>query len=464
MSPAVLHQALQRLAVLGNLSVITQPEALIPFGRDETHGLAPVLPDAVVMPKDTAGVVAVMRACAALGVPVTPRGGGSGRSGGCVPVYGGVVLCLEQMNRVVEVNAADGVAVVQPGVVLEDLHRSVEDLGLFYPPDPASLKVCTLGGNVAENAGGPRAVKYGVTRDYVLGAEAVLADGQVLRLGHRTLKGVSGYDLAGLMCGSEGTLAVLTEITLKLVARPTVVHTALVFFGSAAQAAGAVTAILTGGCQPRTLEYLDALTLKAIAPRTPVPIPTAAAAALLVEVDGTGDDSVLADLAAVVQLAERAGGWPPMVARNELQRRELWDMRHGLSAATRALTGHKVSEDVVVPRGQLTRMVAEVAAAGELHGLATCAFGHAGDGNLHVQVLFDEPGRQTAVVEACVEDITRRALALGGSISGEHGVGLAKRALLPLEQSAQVIALQRRLKAAFDPAGLLNPGKIFPDP
>lgn len=456
-----LAQALGR--IVGDRHVVLDEAALQPFSKDETHGLQPVMPHCAVRPSDGTQVQQVVDVCRQLNVPLTPRGAGSGRSGGCVPVHGGVVMAFDRMASILEVDPADGVAVVEPGVVLQALQERVESVGLFYPPDPASLSWCTLGGNVAENAGGPRALKYGVTRDHVLGAEVVLPTGERCNVGRRTMKGVSGYDLAALMCGSEGTLGVLTRLTLRLLPLPRHVETALFCFGTARDAASAVTAIMQSGVHPRTLEYLDAMTLEAVRPVSRCPLPQQVAAALVVETDGNHPEGVFADLQRAAEVAQQHHATQVLVAQGEAQRADIWDMRHKLSAATRAITGHKVSEDVVVPRGRVVEMVAQVAAVGEALGLRTCAFGHAGDGNLHVQILVEDPVRQKDAVARCLTQMTRAALALGGVISGEHGVGVAKRHLLSLEQGPEVLALQRRIKHAFDPTGFLNPGKIFPE-
>jgi glycolate oxidase len=447
--------------VVGPQHVLTAPDALEPYGKDETHGLTPVLPDVVVSPGNAGEVAHVAALCARFGVPLTPRGAGSGRSGGCVPVRGGVVMAFGRMQRIVEFHAGDGLVVVEPGVILETLHKEVERQGFFYPPDPASLGYCTLGGNVAENAGGPRAVKYGVTRDYVLGAHVVLADGSPLRVGRRTHKGVAGYDLTALLCGSEGTLALITQLTLKVIPNPRVVETAVMVFKRASDAADAVTAILKAGISPRTLEYVDELTIQAVRPMGGYRFPDHAVAALIVETDGNSQDAVFQELMRAADVANAHGAFDVLVAQDPAQRASIWATRHNLSAATRRITGLKVSEDVVVPRSRVTEMVARVGALGQKHGLVTCAFGHAGDGNLHVQVIFEDKVKQKDAVEACMKDVGEACIALGGSVSGEHGVGVVKMDLLTLEQGPEVIALQKRVKAAFDPAGILNPGKIF---
>jgi glycolate oxidase len=449
--------------IVGGRHVITDAEALEPTSHDAAPNLPVVLPDAWVRPASTAEVAAVVGLCAEHGVYVTPRGAGTGQSGGAIPLYGGVVLGLDRLTTIVGVDREDLVTDVQPGVVLQTLQEVVEEEGLFYPPDPASMQWCTLGGTVANNAGGPRALRYGVTRDYVLGLEVVLPTGEVIRTGKRTVKGVTGYDLTALMCGSEGTLGVITGMTLKLLPQPRAVQTALCVFDTSEAAARAVAGILASGLVPRTLEYMDRVSIEAVRQQQPpYRFPAGAGAALIVETDGDDEPTAFAQLMRALDVAQAAGALDVLPATDEAKRREIWESRRLLSAATRRIKKTKVSEDVVVPRSKIPEMVARVGALGERHGLMTCAFGHAGDGNLHVQVLFDDPATEMTRVEALLEDLFRQTIALGGTLTGEHGVGLSKQRFLGLEQSPELIALQRRLKAAFDPAGIMNPGKFLP--
>jgi glycolate oxidase len=456
---------LSRLArVVGDEGLRTDEEALDAASSDETSGLEPSRPDAVARPKDTAQVAEVLRLCSDAGVFVTPRGAGSGKAGGCVPVFGGVVLALDRLAAIEEIHEEDGVARVQPGVILGDLQRAVEERGLFYPPDPASLESCTLGGNVATNAGGPRALKYGVTGDYLLGAEVALPTGEVMRTGRRTLKGVAGYDMTSLLCGSEGTLGVITGITLRLVTRPAAVHTALVTFPSSERAAEGVRRVLSGGVVPRTLEYLDGHAIAALRAHggSPYRFADDAGAALLLETDGALEDVAFDELRRAVDAASAAGATDARIAGDARQRRELWQSRRLLSEATRRLRGKKVSEDLVVPRSRIPEMVARIAALGDEHGLLTCSYGHAGDGNLHAQVLYSDDEERERV-ELVISRMLDEAIALGGTISGEHGIGVAKKRFLPREQGQTALAVQQRIKDAFDPAGVLNPGKLLPE-
>lgn len=454
-----------RLAdIVGAANVDTSDSGLEGAARDETPNLPPSRPDVVVRPGNTEEVAAVMRACAEERVYVTPRGAGTGKAGGCVPVYGGVVLALDRLRAIVELDEENLLVRVQPGVILGELQATVEEAGLFYPPDPASLSMCTIGGNVATNAGGPRAVKYGVTSDYVLGLEAVLPTGEIVRTGRRTAKGVAGYDLTSLLVGSEGTLAIVTEATLKLLAKPAAVETALALFPTSSTAAACVTRVLRAGLVPRSVEYLDAWSLAALRghPAVALQLPENAGAALLFEADGASPEDAFATLAQVLELASDEGAFGTVVATDERKRREIWQARRLLSEATKRVKPRKISEDVVVPRTRVPELVARWGALGEEHGLLTFAYGHAGDGNLHAQVLFDDE-EDLPRVERALERLFEITLEMGGTISGEHGIGVAKRPYLPLEHGPALLALQQRVKDAFDPAGILNPGKLLPE-
>ena len=414
----------------------------------------------VAFPRTTAEVSQALRIAHAHRVPVTPCGARSGKSGGSMPVLGGIVLSLERMNTIKSVSVEDLIAVVEPGVITGDLMKAAEAQGLFYPPDPNSWEWCTMGGNIAENAGGPRALKYGVTREYVLGLEWVMPDGEVLRLGKRTIKGVAGYDLVGLLVGSEGTLGVATEITVQLIPLPREVKTALLVFRDVQTAARAVSAILAAGVLPRTLELMDELAVKAVDGKG-FNFPPGTGACVLAEVDGNAPDAVLAELAHLGEVAEAHGATETWLADDPAQREKLWAARRTVSTALRALARFKLSEDLVVPRSRISEMIDRCKAVGTALGLRVATYGHAGDGNLHANVLFDLP-EERAKVDQALHEMASVAIALGGTITGEHGVGLAKRDLFALEQAAPVLALQRRLKAVFDPDGLFNPGKVFP--
>jgi glycolate oxidase len=445
---------------LGPSKVDTSEAGRNTHARDESEAIGRA-PDAVVFAADTSDVAATLSIAEKHGVPVTPRAGGTGRTGGAVPVAGGIVLATHTMARILEIDRQNLLAVVQPGLVTAELHAAVEAEGLFYPPDPNSLKTCMIGGNVAENAGGPRAFKYGVTRDYVLGLEACLMGGRVLRTGKRTVKGVTGYDVTALLVGSEGTLGVFTEVTLKLVPKPTEVATVLALFDDVRAAADAVRRVVAAGLVPRCLELMDGPTLDAIRAQS-VAVDPRANAMLLIEVDGTDGAGLDAALERLGEALTEGGKTVDVVAAQDAsQRARLWEARRMLSPATRKLAKYKLSEDVVVPRSRLVDLLVEVDRLGAETGVRHLTYGHAGDGNLHVNWLWNDPAERPRVDRA-IEGLMRATVRLGGTLSGEHGIGVLKAAYLPLEQSPELIALQQDLKRVFDPSGLLNPGKIFP--
>jgi glycolate oxidase len=448
-------------AALPEAKLVVDAEAREAYGRDESD-LGTYPPDVVVLVERAEDVRAVFGVAARHRVPVIPVAARSGKSGGVLALHGGIAVSLERMNRVLEVSAEDLVARVEPGVITGTLAAEVERHGLFYPPDPNSLELCTIGGNVAENAGGPRALKYGVTREYVLGLTAVLPTGEILRMGRRSIKGVAGYDLTALLVGSEGTLGIVTEVTLKLLPRPRHVATALVAFPTVEGAARAVSGLLARGVLPRCLELLDDVSLEAVARTSSLRFPPGAGAALLIETDGNDEEAVFAEIVRVAELVQGDAVGEPIVAQNEAQRREIWETRRWLSVNLKKVHPLKLSEDVAVPRSRIPELVLRAKAIGARLGLAVATYGHAGDGNLHCNVLFDRPDERPRVDEA-VAEILRAAVDLGGTITGEHGIGLAKRDFLEYEQGAELVALQRRLKAVFDPLGLLNPGKVFPE-
>lgn len=459
MRPERQHFAAALAGALGSDKVRSDPATLEAYGRDESDtGEFP--PELVCFAESAADVQAVFRLCTEYGVPVTPCGARTGKSGGSLPVHRGVALSLERMNRIKEISVEDLICVVEPGVITGELMKAVEEKGLFYPPDPNSHEMCTIGGNVAENAGGPRALKYGVTRDYVLGMEVVVPTGEILRVGRRTIKGVAGYDLTALFVGSEGTLGIATEVTLQLIPLPRHVATALVTFESLVGAANAVSAILAAGILPRTLELLDEPAVKAVDGRG-YRFPTGTRAALILEVDGNEPEPLFEELARAGEICDRFGVRETVVAQNEAQRRDLWAARRVVSTALRQLRPFKISEDIAVPRSKIPEAVERIKALGEKYDLLVATYGHAGDGNLHANVLFAGPEERPRVDRA-LEEMMQITVELGGTITGEHGVGIAKRSFLSLEQSPELIALQKRMKQLFDPHGILNPGKIFP--
>jgi glycolate oxidase len=433
------------------------------FLVDES-GLGRYPAEAAVLAGSRAEVELVLRLAREHRVPVTPRGAGTGMTGGALPVAGGIVLSTERMTRIKELDTEDLLCIVEPGVVTGDLAAAVEAAGLFYPPDPASLASCSIGGNVAENAGGPRAFKYGVTREYVLGVEAVLMGGEVVVAGRRTPKGVTGYDVVGALVGSEGTFAVATEVTLKLLPSPPAVATLLASFVDALVAGAAVSHVIRLGARPRALELLDRATLEHLRGRTPYRLPVDAGAVVLVELDGEAE-GIDAQLLRCAEACERAGALEVIVAQDQRQRRDLWETRRQANPLLKQLHRRKIAEDIVVPRTAIPEMLRRVDAIAARTRVPCATYGHAGDGNLHINLLIDEPEPEIASrVDEAMDAIMRATLDLRGTLAGEHGVGLLKRKYLPWEQSPPLIRLQRALKRVFDPDDLLNPGKILPAP
>jgi glycolate oxidase len=438
--------------------VVFEEELCAEYRSDDSR-VEGALPDAVVLAECDDDVAAALEVAAWAGVPVTPRAGGSGRTGGAVPVQGGIVVSVAGRRGLVELDVAEGLAVVAPGTLLADLHAAVEREGWFYPPDPNSAELCCLAGNVAENAAGPRALKYGATRDWVLGLDVLLTTGARFFSGRRTRKGVTGYDVTSLLVGSEGTLAAFGNVTLKLAPKPEQVMTLLGLFSDMGAAARAVEGIVAARLLPRCLEFLDEATL-AVMRAAGNALDARAGAMLLIEVDGS-EEATARHAERVGACCDEAGALSVVVAQSESQRARLWDARRQMSYAVRARAKHKLSEDVVVPRTRLGALLEEVKLLADRHRIEALAYGHAGDGNLHVNLLWNEP-EELPRVEAATLDLFRATLALGGTLSGEHGIGLLKAPYLALEQPAVLIDLQRRLKAQFDPSGVLNPGKIFP--
>ncbi len=459
MDPAAL-EAIALAAGPENFSACL-PQRLL-YAADACKDPGGLAPRGVVRGVDTPQISRVLAVCQALGVPVVPRGAGSGLTGGALAVKDGIVLDLAGLKRILGIDPADQVAVVEPGVVTADLQAAAEAVGLFYPPDPASVGFSTLGGNVAENAGGLRAVKYGVTRDYVLGLKAVLMDGRVFRVGTRTIKSVVGYDLTRLLVGSEGTLAVITEITLRLIPLPEAKATISALFNDLDQACQTVQAVLKSGIVPTALEFMDQGTLMAVEQFAHLGLPASARAMLLIDVDGP-PAVVQRQSADLAQVLAGGGGAPVRLARTPQEALELWRARRAAGAALYRLAPNKLNEDIVVPLGQLPEMVRRLERVGQQRGLRIISFGHAGDGNLHVNIMYDggDPDQNQAAHQA-VSDIFAHTLALGGSLSGEHGVGTAKLGFVGAELDSVALELMRGLKKVFDPRGLLNPGKLLP--
>ncbi len=447
-------------AILGQDFFLTDPADTVCYSFDAS-GIESV-PWAVALPATTEEVSQILKLCHREGIPVIPRGAGTSTTGASVPCASGICLCLARMNRIKSIDPVELSCVVEPGVITGRLQEEVERQGLFYPPDPASLAFCTIGGNVNTCAGGARAVKYGVTRDYVRSLEVVLSDGTVIRAGASTAKGVVGYDLRHLFVGSEGTLGIITEITLKLLPMPAAVGTMAAVFPSSQAAMDSVTCLFTTGILPRCAEFMDALSLDCIRELLPFEPGPEDRALLIVEVDGPAV-SINSQLEQVRQclLNSRASAVYEPGTSVELSR--LWSARRSLSPSIKRLGFEKkISEDICVPRSSLSSMLAFLQDVASISPVEILTFGHAGDGNLHVNLLFNTRDfRSMEEVDGLVRTIMEKTVALGGTISGEHGIGLSKKPFLDIELSPPVIRLHRELKSLFDPKGILNPYKIL---
>jgi len=448
-------------SIVGKDNVFTSKADRICYSYDATQ--QSFLPDVVVHPGSTDEISRVMKLANRELIPVFPRGAGSGFTGGSLPTRGGIVLCTERMDRILLIDEENLVATVEPGVVTEQFQKEVEKLGLFYPPDPASLKFSTLGGNVAECAGGPRCIKYGVTKDFIIGLEVVTPTGDIITTGGPTMKGVVGYDLTKLMCGSEGTLGVITRIVIKLLPLPEAKKTMLVLFDSIDGAAQAVSAIIRSKIIPATLEFMDGRTLDCVRQATDLEVPEGARAVLIIEVDG--DREFLDKQAArIAEIIKPLGVVETRIATTPEESEALWQIRRSVSASLRKVNPDKYNEDICVPRSKVPEMIRKVDAIAEKYAIPIVNFGHAGDGNIHVNIMVNKKvSGDTLKAEGAIRDVFKAALELGGTMSGEHGVGIAKAPYIPLEITPEAASYMKAIKQALDPNNILNPGKIFFD-
>jgi glycolate oxidase len=445
---------------LPNIKISTAPEDLLCYGFDAS-GLE-ASPSAIVWPENTEDIVKVMKYAFDSGTPVVPRGAGTGMTGGVVPLTGAMILSFEKMNRILEVDPENLCVICEPGLINGRLQRDLERRDLFYPPDPASMNFCTIGGNVAENAGGPRAIKYGVTRDYVMEIEAVLPDGKILTTGVKTSKGVTGYDLTRLLVGSEGTLSVFSKIRLKILPMPEEVITLLVLFNDLGSSGQAVSKIITSKIIPRTLEFMDREAISAVEKFKPVGLPQEVEAILLIELDGY-PSTITKDAEKVAEICEHLGAEVNM-AEGEEAREKLWEARRAVSPALYHISPTKINEDIVVPRNRIPDMLKRLRKLSEEKGVKIVNFGHAGDGNIHVNIMVDRRNKEEYKKGLeLVEQVFKETLELGGTISGEHGIGLTKAPYLGMEISETELSIMKSIKRVFDPKNILNPGKIFPE-
>ena len=455
-SKAVLKEIAQ---IIGREYLYTTREVLLEYASDATR--LESMPDAVVIPENADQISRILQLATKKGFPVIPRGAGSGMSGGAVPVRGGLVMAMKRFDRILAIDRDNLVCKVEPGVITARLQEAVEEVDLFYPPDPASLNVSTIGGNVAECAGGLRAVKYGVTRDYVLGLTVVLPTGEIINTGVETMKGVAGYDLTRLIIGSEGTLAVITAVTLRLVPKPAANKTMIAFFPDASSAVEVVSKIIRNKIIPAILEFIDRQCLDCIREEMDLPIPLKAGAMLLIEVDGDVD-LIGRDAGKIREVCEQGKALKFQGAANTEEADRLWEARRNVSPSLNKLRPHKISEDIVIPRSRLSDLVAFLDNLSQKYGLPVPAFGHAGDGNLHVNIMLDKNNpREVEDAQVMVRDLFDKVIQMGGTLTGEHGIGITKAPYLEMEIPRAGIEVMSRIKKAFDPQGILNPGKIF---
>jgi glycolate oxidase len=436
---------------------------LEPYSHDETEDLH-FLPQVVLKPTTTLQVSQIMKICFDNNIPVTPRGGGTGLSGGALPIYGGVVLSTEKMNRILEIDAQNSMAVVEPGVITEILQNEVEKVGLFYPPDPASKGSCFIGGNIAECAGGPRALKYGVTKDYVYGLEAVLPSGEIINTGGKLLKNVSGYNLVQLLIGSEGTLGIVTKIILKLIPLPQYRKTILVPFNSIEAATICLTQIFTSKIIPCAAEFLEKKAVQAAEKKFEKKIPhSECEALLLLAVDGNDESVLEKEIEKIGEVCLNNGAVDVFLAETKEQQEELWKMRRSISEAVKSISIYK-EEDTVVPRAAIPDLMRVLKEIEKKYEINIICYGHAGDGNIHANIIKENMGDEkwNRVLPEAIKEIFTEVVKLGGSISGEHGIGYVQKNYLAIALSETEIELMRQIKKVFDPKNILNPGKLLP--
>ncbi len=446
-------------SIVGSEYCSRKKEDLACYAYDATANR--YLPDAVVLPKDADEISKIVKLANSEEFYLIPRGSGSGMTGGSVAVMGGAVIVMSRLNRILEIDTDNLTAVAEPGVITARFHREVEKSGLFYPPDPSSAEFSTLGGNLAECAGGPRAVKYGVTKDYVLGIKAVLPTGEIIKTGVKTVKGVVGYDLTRLLIGSEGTLGIITEMTLKLISLPEAVGTMTAVFNEIGRAAETVSEIIRRGIVPRTIEFMDRASIICVENYLKLGLPVDAGALLLIEVDGKTEEAESA-INRLEELCMNLGAREVAVAKSKEEAAALWKARKAISPALFTYAPDKINEDIVVPRSRIPDMVRRIEELKNESGLTIVSFGHAGDGNIHFNIMLDKKNKEEAKKAwEVVEDLFDYTVELGGTISGEHGIGITKAPYMPKEIGRDEIELMKRIKRLFDPKGILNPGKIF---
>jgi glycolate oxidase len=455
-----LHEWEEQLrALLSDKRVFTELADRYSYSFDASFGEH--LPEVVVQPKTTEEVQTIMKIANQFGLAVTPRGQGTCLSGGPLPVKGGILLDMAQWPREINVFADDLIAVVTPSVLTADIHAAAENHGLMYPPDPSSAHVSTIGGNLAENSGGPRGLKYGVTKDFVIGLEIVTPEGEVMHTGGRTIKNVTGYDLTKLLVGSEGTLGVITKATLKLVPKPPAVQTMMAAFTDMATAGKAISKTLTSGVLPAKMEFMDRACIEAVERYRPSGLPTASEALLLIELDGH-PETIKLEAEQVKQILVELQAEPIITAESDEEAQKLWSARKLVSPAIATIKPTKISEDATVPRSRIPEMMERLKQIKEDYQVELVVFGHIGDGNLHPDIMCDQRDEEEMIrAEKAVAEIFRAALELGGTLSGEHGIGTMKAPFMEQEMGEVGVSMLKRIKEAWDPNNIMNPGKIF---
>ena len=446
--------------IVGDENIYSDKAHLLAYSYDATR--EHFEPEAVIFPRHEEDISEILKYCNAHHIVIVARGAGSGFTGGALPSSGGIVLAMEKhMNKILEIDMKNMVAIVQPGVVNMDLQRAVEEVGLFYPPDPASQDYSTLGGNVSENAGGMRAAKYGITKDYVLATRAVLANGDVIKAGKRTIKDVAGYNISGILIASEGTLAVLTEITLKLIPKPKMTKTAMGIFPTVNDAMEAVYKTMASGITPVAMEFLDNLTIRAVEQTFHKGLPIDAGALLVTDVDGNLEDDLDFQLGQIEKVFKENGCSEFRIAKDSKEAAEIWFARRNASPALSVYGSKKLNEDVTVPRAVLPELLEKFAAIAKKYSVNIPCFGHTGDGNVHTNVMVDgSDPEQVKIAYQAIEEVFQATVDLGGTLSGEHGIGLAKAPYMHLAFTEEEMNLFKSIKAAFDPNNILNPAKM----
>ncbi len=447
--------------IVGKDNIKSDKAHLIAYCYDATKSRFE--PDAVVFPRDEDDISKILKYCNEHRIIIVPRGAGSGFTGGALPSEGGIILSLERhMNNLIEIDMQNMVAVVQPGLINMQLQKAVEEVGLFYPPDPASEEYSTLGGNVSENAGGMRAAKYGITKDYVMALKAVLPNGEIIRAGKKTIKDVAGYNIAGILTASEGTLAVITEITLKLIPKPKHKQTYMGIFPNVTSAMNAVFKSLASGANPVAMEFLDDLVIKALREKLNVDLPEHAGAVLVGDVDGNLEDEVKFQLETLEKSFKENGATSFVRAKDDTHSKELWYARRNASPSITIFGTKKLNEDISVPRSKLPDALNAIYAIGDKYGLQVPCFGHAGDGNIHVNVMVKDKNDEKQMEDGhkAIEEIFQLVVDMGGTLSGEHGIGTAKAPYMSIAFNNAEMELFRSIKKAFDPNNILNPFKM----